>query len=233
MVHSLVCGNDRVVSIIDPSVPEAYTEINEETIGEADTVIDFSNPAAVVENVRLAASLFKNIVVGTTGWHENMLAVRNIVEERGIGFLYASNFAIGVQLFLRLIRRAGELFNFFPQYDVFVHEFHHRQKADSPSGTALSIAQTLTRTMERKTGILTQTSEGRIPPEKLHVTSTRGGFIPGTHHVVFDSEADTIELRHEARSRAGFAAGAIECARWLVGRRGFFTIDDFLENIIK
>lgn len=233
MVHSLVSGNDCVVSIIDPSAASAtHNRITKEALFETDVVIDFSHPSAVLANVRLVSSFSKNIVMGTTGWYDEMQQVRNIVSENGIGFLYASNFSVGVQLFLKLAKRAGELFNAFSQYDVFIHEFHHNQKADSPSGTAMSVAQALIAAISRKKEILAETSRGKISPEKLHVTSTRGGHVPGTHEIFFDSEADTIGIRHEARSRIGFAAGAISCARWLSLRRGFFTIDDFISEII-
>lgn len=234
MISSLALPTHKIVSIIDPTAPEAtHKTVTAEALQNTDVVIDFSHPSAILSNVGLVAQLKKNIVMGTTGWYDQLNAVRQMIETSGIGFLYSSNFSIGVQLFLKMVERAGELFNSFDQYDVFAHEFHHRQKADSPSGTALSVGKTLLKTMPRKREILSDTSHEKIAPERLHLTSTRGGYIPGTHEVFFDSEADTIEIRHTARSRAGFAAGAIKAAEWLYGKRGFFTMENYLNDILK
>jgi 4-hydroxy-tetrahydrodipicolinate reductase len=116
--------------------------------------------------------------------------------------------------------------NKVPDYDPYVHEVHHRQKADSPSGTALSLAHILTGNIVRKKEILTKPPDGKIDPAVLHVSTTRAGFSAGTHIVGFDSEADLIELQHTARSRRGFALGALTAARWLRGRKGVYTMDD-------
>lgn len=231
IVASLAAPNHTITSIIDPTAPEAtHRNIDATSLQNTDVIIDFSHPSAVLSNIGLVAPFKKNIVMGTTGWYNQLEAVRQIVTQHDIGFLYSSNFSIGVQLFLKMVERAGELFNAFPQYDVFAHEFHHRQKADSPSGTALSVGKALLKTMPRKREILSDTSHEKIAPERLHLTSTRGGFVPGTHEVYFDSEADTVEIRHTARSRAGFAAGALRAAEWLNGKKGFFTMEDFLKN---
>ena len=234
MISSLCGAEQKIVSIIDPTDPAAtHKKIDAAALQGADVVIDFSAPSSVISNVGLVAQHKKNIVMGTTGWYEQLDAVRQIVMQSGIGFLYSSNFSIGVQLFLKLVERGGELFNKFPQYDVFSHEFHHRQKGDSPSGTALSVGKALLKTMQRKKEILSDASHSKIDPAKLHLTSTRGGFVPGTHEVFFDSEADTIEIRHTARSRAGFASGALEAAKWLVGKKGFFTMEEYVREILK
>jgi 4-hydroxy-tetrahydrodipicolinate reductase len=234
MISGLALPVHKIVSIIDQTAPEATHKIvTADALQNTDVVIDFSHPSGVLSNVGLVAQFKKNIVMGTTGWHEQLNAVRQMVEASGIGFLFSSNFSIGVQLFLKIVERAGELFNTFDQYDVFAHEFHHRQKADSPSGTALSVGKTLLKTMSRKKEIFSDTSHEKIAAERLHLTSTRGGSIPGTHEVFFDSEADTVEIRHTARSRAGFAAGALKAAQWLHGKRGFFTMDDYLNDILK
>lgn len=231
MVASLVAPNHTIVSIIDPTASDAtHRTIDASALERADVVIDFSHPTVVLSNVGLIAPFKKNIVMGTTGWYDQLEAVRQIVTQYDIGFLYSSNFSIGVQLFLKMVERAGELFNAFPQYDVFAHEFHHRQKADSPSGTALSVGKALLKTMPRKREILSDTSHEKIAPERLHLTSTRGGYIPGTHEVFFDSEADTVEIRHTARSRVGFASGALKAAEWLCEKKGFFTMEDLLRN---
>lgn len=208
-----------IVSIIDPFHPKAtHREISREALEASDVVIDFSTPTAVVENVRHVAALKKNMVVATTGWYEQLNNVQTIVKNADIGFLYASNFSIGVQLFLRIVERAGELFSKVSQYDVFVHELHHREKKDAPSGTALSIGNLLQKIMPRK-------------KDSLQISATRGGFIPGTHEVFFDSDVDSIELRHQARSRLGFARGALDAAAWIKDKKGFFTLDDYLSSL--
>ena len=231
MIASLLPPQHKIVSIIDHSDTEAtHTSITADALQNADVVIDFSHPSGALNNIDLVASIKKNMVMGTTGWYAELDAVKKIVSRHNIGFLYASNFSIGVQLFLKLVERAGQLFNPFPQYDVFAHEFHHNQKVDSPSGTALSVGKTILQTMPRKKEIFADTAHEKMASDKLHLTSTRGGSIPGTHEVFFDSEADTVEIRHIARSRAGFALGAIRAAEWLNGKRGFFTMEDFLNH---
>jgi len=142
------------------------------------------------------------------------------------GLLYSSNFSLGMNYFFRIVRRAAELMNNANEYDVFVHETHHRQKLDSPSGTALSLARIVIDQIERKKEILTRPPDGKIKPEMLHVSSTRVGTVAGDHIVGFDSEADSIELRHVAKTRRGFALGALAAARWLHGRKGIYTMDD-------
>lgn len=231
MIASLAGADQKIVSIIDPNDPGAtHKKIDAVALSNTDVVIDFSHPSAVLSNIGLLLPFKKNIVMGTTGWYEKMEAVKQMVTQGGIGFLYSSNFSIGVQLFLKIVERAGQLFNPFAHYDVFAHEFHHKNKADSPSGTALSVGNALLKTMPRKKELLVNTSHEKIAPEKLHLTSTRGGAVPGTHEVFFDSEADTVEIRHTARSRAGFAQGALEAAKWVQGKRGFFTMEDVLAN---
>ncbi len=234
IIASLAPPANTVVSIIDPAAKEAtHKTVNADALKNTEVVIDFSHPQSALSNVGLIAPFKKNIVMGTTGWYDYLPAMKQIVDQNGIGFIYASNFSIGVQLFLKLVSEAGKIFSRFQDYDVFTHEFHHRQKTDAPSGTALSIAKALLRAMPGKKEILSDTAREKIAPEKLHVTSTRGGYVPGTHEVFFDSEADTVELRHTARSRAGFAIGAIKAAAWIKGKRGFFTIDDYLAEILR
>lgn len=200
-------------------------------IRNADVCVDFSVPSAVLPNVQLYAQAKKNAVIGTTGWLSHLDEIRRTVNQSEIGLVYASNFSIGVNLFFRIVEYASGLFNQFNDYDAFVHEIHHNQKLDSPSGTALSIAKIMLEKIERKRSILTDTSKNKISPEQLHVTSTRIGTVPGTHIVGFDSNADTVELTHTARNRMGFAMGALYAAEWIQNKRGVFTMDDILKPI--
>jgi len=198
--------------------------VRPESLDGVDVCIDFSMPDAVLSNIRAAVEARRDIVVGTTGWYQHLPELKNEVKESGL--LYSANFSLGMNYFFRLVRRAGELMNGAAEYDPYVHEVHHRQKLDSPSGTALRLARILMDTIDRKKEILAQPSVGQIGPEMLHVTSTRAGVVAGTHTVAFDSEADFIELTHVAKTRRGFALGALAAARWLHGRKGIYTMDD-------
>jgi len=212
-----------IVSIFNRSRPLSAADLS-----EAEVCIDFSSPSAVINNIKYCAAAKKNVVIGTTGWSDQLNQVKQMVDESGIGLIHASNFSLGVNLFFMMVESASELVNSFPDYDAFVHEIHHNQKLDSPSGTALTIAEILIRHMERKKTILTNKSDGKIASENLHVTSTRIGAVPGTHIVGFDSAADSIELKHTARNRSGFALGALYAAEWIRGKKGIYTMKDVL-----
>lgn len=202
-------------------------------ISEAHICIDFTNPQAFLRNLEEMAEMKKNIVVGTTGWEEQAKTVKSIVEKYNIGLIYSPNFSIGVHLFLKLIEEAAKLFDPFPLYDVAGSEFHHRQKGDSPSGTAKAIAQILLKNLSRKETLLDQTCEGIIDPKALHFCSMRCGSMPGSHSVYFDSPVDTITISHQARSRDGFALGALTAAKWIVDKIGFYTINDMIKEFYE
>jgi len=193
-------------------------------LANVDVCIEFSRPGAALGNIEAALEAQKDIVVGTTGWHDQLPAIREKAKNSGV--LYASNFSLGMNLFQRVISRAAELMQNTPEYDPFIYEEHHRQKADSPSGTAITLGNILLQHIERKTYLLADRPDGKIDPAALHISSSRAGFIAGTHTVAFDSEADLIELRHTAKNRRGFALGALVAARWLRGKKGVFTMDD-------
>ncbi len=190
----------------------------------ADVCIEFSTPAAVMENMKLAADCGVDIVVGTTGWYDHLEEVHGWFSESAL--VYAQNFSVGVNVFYRMLERAAQLIQSLPEYDVFVEEQHHKGKADSPSGTALRIAEILIGEIERKTRTVEGSPQGPIPADALQLCSIRAGTLAGTHVVGFDSESDTIELRHTAKNRLGFAMGALRAARWVRGRKGVFTMDD-------
>ncbi len=193
-----------------------------------DVCIDFSSPESAFENIKAVAEAGVNIVVGTTGWYDRLEEVRGLVKKKGIGCLYATNFSLGVNLFLQIVMDASHLFDAYSDYDVAVSEVHHQGKADSPSGTALSIGTTILKELRRKNEILSEASHGVIKPNQLHVTSTRLGHTTGKHTVVFDSESDSIELVHTAKNRRGLAVGAVVAAEWLKGKKGMYTMRDVL-----
>ena len=197
-----------------------------------DVGIHFSKAETVRKDIEHWSGLGKDLVVGTTGWGKDLDIVAALVKKAGTGLIYASNYSIGVNLFFRLVQELGDLINAFPEYDLSIHETHHKEKADSPSGTALTLAEILLKRVERKKGKLVGAPEGKIKPELLHVVSTRLGAVVGTHTVTADSGADTIELTHRAKNRSGFALGAVLAAEWIHGRKGIFTMDDILEEML-
>ena len=184
-----------------------------ETWPQADVAIDFSIADAVAENARRLAERRMNIVIGTTGWASHEAEVRRIVDSSGIGVVAAPNFALGVNLFVALVGRAAELFASQPSFGAWIHEAHHAAKRDAPSGTAL---------------LLEAAMKQHAFNRPIDVSSTRAGSIPGTHTIGFDASGETITLTHTARDRSGFARGALEAARWVHGRKGWFTMKDVL-----
>ncbi len=223
-----------ISAIIDQSATGAtHKEITADAIKDADVVIDFTTPAAAAENIRRVGAAKKNMVVGTTGWYDHMTEAKQVVGAAGTGFIYSSNFSVGVNAFYKIVEAAARLIDKVPEYDVFGYELHHNQKLDSPSGTAKSIAEVLLKNISRKKAVNYDKLERKPNMEEIHFASIRGGWIPGTHVVGFDSEADTIELKHTARSRSGFALGAVMAAEWLNGRKGFFTMNDFMKDFFR
>lgn len=201
------------------------------SLKNVDVCIDFSSPTAVVDNIEAVANCGKNIVVGTTGWYDKLEEVKQLAKTKKIGLLYSSNFSIGMNIFYQIVTSAAHLVDKFDCYDAAVSEIHHKGKADSPSGTALTLGQILLQHLHRKKEVLHDTPHETLKPEQLHITSTRLGHVVGTHRVMFDSQADCIELVHTAKSRSGFALGAVLAAEWLKGKKGFFTMKDVLASL--
>ncbi len=181
-----------------------------------DVAIDFSVSGAVLSNVTACALAGVPIVEGTTGWNDLQTDVRRVVEDHNGALIYGANFSIGVNLFFRIVSRAAELFQGVSGYAPFIEEAHHARKRDAPSGTALRLRDLL----------------HSVAPD-IPMASTRAGYIPGTHRVGFDSDADQVTLTHTARTREGFAAGALLAARWIVGRRGTYEFSEMISEILK
>ncbi len=196
-----------------------------------DVAIDFSTPTSVMNNIITLANLGKNIVIGTTGWQEKMKFVKKIAEDSNIGIVWGANFSIGMQMFFNIVSNASKLVNLNNEYDIFAHELHHHRKKDSPSGTAIALANIILDKVDRKSELLSETSHTEIPESTLHFTSTRGGEIPGTHTIYIDSLSDTIEITHRARNRTGFASGALKAAELCFNRKGFYAFNELLEDI--
>ena len=175
----------------------------------AEGIIEFTSPASVVANLKALLPTRIPIVVGTTGWQEEREEISRLAKECGGTVMSSANFSVGVNVFYRIVQEAARLASSFDEYDAAVWEMHHNMKADSPSGTALETAQRVLAGFKRKDTIVTNEFTRRPAPNELHVSSTRCGSVPGTHKVIFDSMADTIEITHTARSRQGFASGAV------------------------
>jgi 4-hydroxy-tetrahydrodipicolinate reductase len=222
--HAVVGRIDPLASGVDAK------ELTPQLLDAADTAIEFSLSEAVVDNARHYAESGIKAVIGTTNWSENHGVVEEMFGERG-ACIHGSNFSIGANLFFDLVERAAAAISGLSQYDIMMYEVHHGNKKDSPSGTALTTAERILKAHDGKTNIVTSRLDRRPEPNELHVASVRGGSIPGTHTVLLDSVADTIEIKHTARGRSGFALGAVLAAEWLQERSGFFTIEDFIRDL--
>lgn len=198
------------------------------SLHDADVIIDFSLPDLALAHLEKYCQWNQTAVIGTTGWHQHLDQVRAWVSASEASILYAPNFSLGVALLRRAVQGITPLLDRLPEFDVGIHEVHHTRKLDSPSGTALMLADVLVDGLTRKTHIEPETQHQRIDPSGLHVTSARIGGVFGKHTVYVDSPFDQIQLVHEAKNRQGFAFGAVRAAEWLPGRRGLFTLDDVL-----
>jgi len=202
--------------IIDDSDANSFAGEIAEKLRSCDVAIDFTIGMAVPRNVEACVKAHVPVVVGTTGWNEDRTAIENLVRNGEGALIFGANFSIGVNLFYKVAEYAAELFSKFSEYEAFIEEQHHSRKKDAPSGTALKLKEVVEKHV--KIG---------------QIAATRAGSIPGTHRLGFDSAADQILLEHTARSREGFALGAIMAAEWIVGKNGFYEFSEVLEEIGK
>lgn len=223
-----IVGYGRMGRLIEQLAPEYGCEValtldeNNNANGEGitraafsdvDAAIEFSTPHAVVNNVERLAAAGVNVVVGTTGWTKDLERVREVVSASDTGLIWSPNFSVGVNVFFRIASEAARLLAAEPEYGAWAWEIHHDTKKDAPSGTLLKLVDEMR-------------SAGYDRP--IDVSSNRAGRHPGTHEIGFDSQADTIVLRHSARNREGFARGALKAAHWIRGKRGTFEFGDVL-----
>ena len=218
-----IVGYGKMGRLIDGLAPEYGCQvaarlddsasINAKTMEGVQVAIEFSTPHAAVENIRRLAEHHVNIVVGTTGWLKQMDEVRAVVERQNVGLIWSPNFSVGVNIFFRLVREAARLASRESEYGSWAWEIHHDTKADAPSGTLLKLVEEM-----KKAGY----------ERSIDVSSNRAGRHPGTHEIGFDSSADTITLRHIARSREGFARGALKAAQWISGKQGVYEFSEVL-----
>lgn len=198
---------------------------------DSDLAIDFSLPSTVVGNIMRCFDLDIPIVVGTTGWYDQLESVVHDCQQRGQSLFVASNFSIGMNIMFDLNRRLAKLMNGYADYDVAITETHHIHKLDAPSGTAITLANDIIDELDRKDEwTLKGASSGQRKSSDVEITSIREGEVPGIHEVVYDSEIDTITLSHSAKSRKGLAMGAVLAAEFLNGKKGYFTMRQLLES---
>ncbi|MFC2101789.1 4-hydroxy-tetrahydrodipicolinate reductase [Bacteroidota bacterium] len=214
----------KIVLTIDQ--PEEW-KIGLHDLKRADIAIDFSTPFSVIDNIRNCFDAGVPIVVGTTGWHEQVEEIRNECITLGRSFFWAPNFSIGVNIFFELNRKLASLMSSWPDYEISMEETHHVQKLDAPSGTAIVLANDIIQHHGRKEKWVKESSNN---PGDLGIRSNRIEEVTGTHKVVYDSPEDLIEILHTAKNRRGFAQGAILAAEWLKGKTGFFEMKDMLDT---
>jgi 4-hydroxy-tetrahydrodipicolinate reductase len=222
----LLVGYGRMGKLVERLAPEYGFEVvghldDTNNIGgvgipsapDADVAVEFSVPSAVADNLPKLAARRINVVIGTTGWHEQQDALRKIAAEAGIGVVAAPNFSLGVALFQSLAEHAAKIFTPYPQYGAWIYEIHHSTKKDAPSGTAIKLQESMNAAGYQ---------------HQIDIASSRAGSAPGTHTVGFDGPYETITMTHATRDRAAFAQGALQAAKWVHGKAGWFTIRDVL-----
>ncbi len=201
-------------------------DLTPENLRGCDVAIEFSAPSAAFSNVCRCIEAGIPVVCGTTAWLDRLEEVKELCAKNDGAFFYASNYSIGVNLTFRINRMLSQMMNSFPDYDVTIEETHHTQKKDAPSGTAITLAEDIVASLDRKRKWV---GEPTITPDHLGVTSVRRSVVPGTHVVTYESAHDYITLTHCAKSRDGFVEGAVAAAEFLAGKRGVFTMDDLLK----
>lgn len=213
----------NIVSIIDLSNPE---DINSDAFKSADVAIEFTSPHTAFDNYLKCFKAGVPVVSGTTGWLDKMDEIKRMCSEEGKTFFYASNFSVGVNIFFALNKYLAKIMNNFPSYDVKMEEVHHIHKLDEPSGTAITLAEGIIENIDRKTNWHLETEE---KPTDIAIHAIREGEVPGIHEIIYDSEVDYISIKHDAKSRTGFALGAVLAAEFTVGKKGFLGMQDMFK----
>ncbi len=212
----------KITLIIDKN---NQNDLNKEKLSTIDVVIEFSRPECAVENFKKCFINGIPVVSGTTGWLNKLPEVINACEKNSTGFFYASNFSLGVNLFFGLNKKLAKLMNPFKEYEVMINETHHIRKLDAPSGTAITLAEGLISNLQH---ITKWENSENIDHSSVPINSLREGDVTGTHEVIYNSDVDTISIKHEAKSRKGFALGAVFAAEFLNGKTGFYGMNDLL-----
>ncbi len=213
----------NIVSIIDMNNLE---EFNSPAFKSADVAIEFSTPDSAIQNYRKCFEVGVAVVAGTTGWLEHLDEVKRACAEQGQTFFYASNYSLGVNIFFALNKYLAKIMNSYPSYDVKMEEVHHIHKLDAPSGTAITLAEDLIKEVDRKERWNLEVEEKQTD---LSIHCIREGEVPGIHEIIYESEADIISIKHDAKNRVGFALGAVLAAEFTNGKKGFLGMGDMLK----
>lgn len=213
----------QIVSIVDINNPEEFQSAN---FKSADVAIEFTTPATAFDNYMKSFAAGVPVVSGTTGWLDRIGEIKEKCAKEGKTFFYASNFSIGVNIFFALNKYLAKIMNNFPVYNISMTETHHIHKLDAPSGTAITLAEGILENVDRKERWTLETAE---QPTDLPIHAIREGEVPGIHEVTYESDVDYISIKHDAKSRAGFALGAVVAAEFTAGKKGFLGMDDMLK----
>jgi 4-hydroxy-tetrahydrodipicolinate reductase len=225
-------ATDRKHEIVLKIDKDNLDELTAENLQQADVAIEFTTPSSVFNNISKCFEAGVPVVVGTTGWYDQLGDIKQQCETGDHSLLYATNFSIGVNIFFHINKVLAKLMNNYPYYEVQVEEIHHTQKLDSPSGTAITIAEGIIENMDAKSkwqNVLVadeNNTDDNIKSNELLIESYRMDSVPGTHTVIYDSEVDSIEFKHTAHNRNGFALGAVLAAEWLKDNKGFHSVND-------
>ena len=222
-IEAIATSRDHTIGL---KLDSTHT-IESADLSNIDVAIDFSVPKSAVSNIKACLNVKLPIIVGTTGWMENLEEIKNLCKTTDGALFYASNFSLGVNIMFDANEKLAKMMNPHISYNVSVEETHHTEKLDSPSGTAISLAEGLMNNLDRKSKWI---NEATSDEETIAIISNREGNVPGTHSVTYDSSVDIIEIKHTAKGRAGFAIGAVVAAEWLPGKQGVFTMKDLLDN---
>lgn len=225
MIESIAPLNDFNISGIYDVINPVKEHLKENT----EVAIEFSTPASVIENVEYLSSRGIDIVCGTTGWYNKANIVKDIIKKNGTGFIYASNFSVGVNIFFQIVKYAASIIDKYEQYDINLTETHHTQKLDKPSGTAIRTAEYIMDNIKRKDKFVSDLVDAA--QNEINILSKRIENVVGRHEVEFASESDSITLIHNANSRSGFAEGALLAAKYIKGKKGFYKFEDIFNNL--
>ncbi|MFI3268144.1 MAG: 4-hydroxy-tetrahydrodipicolinate reductase [Rikenellaceae bacterium] len=218
----LISRSHNVALIIDIDNQNDFTK---ENFKDIDVAIEFTAPHTAYDNICKCMEIGVPVVCGTTAWLDKYDEVLALCEKTNGAFFYSSNYSIGVNIFFKVNKMLAKLMNPYENYDVTVEEVHHTQKKDSPSGTAVTLAEGILENIERKNSWVGNTT---TEPDELEVLGIRRSIVPGTHTITWESEIDMIEIKHLAKGRQGFALGAVVAAEYLCGKKGVYTMDDII-----
>jgi 4-hydroxy-tetrahydrodipicolinate reductase len=222
-IESAALGRGHIIKLIVDK--DNLSDLNEISTREIDVAIEFTTPETAIENIVKCLKMKIPVVCGTTGWQDDYKKAIDVCNENGVSFIHSSNFSIGVNILFKLNSELARYLSHYTDYKPFIEEIHHIKKLDAPSGTAITLAKGISDQHPVYDGwcFANKESDGKIP-----VRSVREGTVPGTHTIIWDSDIDSISLKHEAKNRKGLAIGAVVAAEFICTRKGVFTMDDVL-----